>query len=141
MGKVRRGRVTTHTSEIAFFITVTWPACDVDAAYDEIGLMHSDGHNVQSGRTPTMRSVDRFLIAVAEDRLIREQGIKEKCIESLMMGCCSIEFTIDPERVAELPALMEFAKARMRVLRKQYVRYYKTGTHIKRRAVHAVSGI
>ncbi len=128
---MRNHPVTTELCEIKFAISVDWPAADVDAVYQEIGA--SGSHAVAPGRTPTAASVDVFLHAVWQDGEhgeLKQRGIGVDAWCGLMMGCASVTFTVPIDMMSELPALVKFAEGRMKVLRREYVRYHRIGKSV-----------
>jgi hypothetical protein len=130
--------VQTYCAAVKFTIQVCWPDADVDAVYCELGGMFQE-HTTTNHRTPIAASVDRFLDAVFADPELKARGLDAKTADNFMMGCCAMEFELDPDRIAELPQMIEFATKRMRQLRQQHVRYYKQGRHLTGGAVHVVT--
>lgn len=123
-------KATTEITTITFQVTVEWPECDVDAVYNELGAIFGGDHSV-TAETPTSRSVWRFLGALDHDEVLQQEGITVGTTTGLMMGCCSAEFEIDVERVADLPRLMEIAKRRMNYHRVRRVRAYRPGNVVR----------
>jgi hypothetical protein len=130
--------VETYCSILKFTISVSWPDADVDAVYCELGGMFQS-HTLSNNRTPTDGSVEVFLGAVSRDPELKARDIDARTFDSLMMGCCAVEFEVSTERIEELPELIRFAEQRMRFLRRKYVRYHREGKHLTGCAVQVVT--
>jgi len=121
--------VQTETTVISFRIFVTWPDADVDAVYPECGALFSD-HTVKPSRTPTRASVERFIDAVHDDVELIGHDIRMVESGSLMMGCCSMVFEVDVDRIIELEELISITEAAVKRCRRQHVRYHRPGKYL-----------
>jgi len=121
--------VETETTTISFRIFVTWPDADVDAVYPEAGAVFSD-HTVKPSRTPTRASVENFIDAVHDDVELIGHDVRMVEPGSLMMGCCSMVFEIDADRIYELDELIRITEAAVKRCRRQHVRYHRPGKYL-----------
>jgi hypothetical protein len=115
----------SYVTDIQFTVGYDWPECNVDAAIAP-HLTFGSPESVDS-KTPTAESVDRALEELWQDEELKGQGIEVAAWCGLMMGCCSVEFKVEAERVNELSDLIDFARKRLDFYIEIHVEYYQDG--------------
>ena len=116
-------------SEIKFTITIYFKDCDVDVIFAKYVQYDPHKKRVEGKTTPTDTSVERFLYILAMHTDFGKAEVK--AWNSLMMGCCSLEFVVDPSEVSfeELPAVVENCK-KIIGQHMNLIGYYKENTEV-----------
>lgn len=119
---------TTCISNVRFDVSFSWPKCDVDAVYAEIGGMFQGKHSIATNRTPVSARVQKVLhdILCNCHAYWQSLGVDAKATDALMMGCASVTFETTPDKYN--PELIKRIKTDCQRMMVAGVRYYKEKT-------------
>ena len=120
--------------QISFTLGYEWPDADVDAV---ITPMLMFGEDLPVGpETPITESVSRALHVFVDSPVLKENGIKADEWHDLMMGCCAVTLSISPDKIDQLPQLIEIANQEFEKTIEEQVLYHNKNDVVSRSICH-----